>query len=136
MWMELLIKSALVLAGALVVMLMMRRGTSAGRHALGVGALASLLVLPVLLISLPHWSPISTTFLVQAVFPSLAAAAWAAGALLLLTRLAVGWIRCTRLARNGETLERRGGATVVRADVPSAMMWGFVKPVVFLPLES
>ncbi len=171
-------KGAVVLGAAFLLSLALRRASASTRHLLWTAALASLLLLPVLAMVLPQWDapvlPVSAEALAapggkvpldggrplgpasrpaSPDWPRLAAALWAAGALLVLSRLLIGMARVQRLARRarpvhepewldslGELSRKLGIAapvSLLKSDtVTLPMTWGLLRPVVLLPRDA
>lgn len=168
------VKGAVVLGTAFLLSLALRRASASTRHLLWTLALASLLVLPLLSSLLPSWeaqvlpsSMAEPAGFAQAVaaareapapfpaidWPLVAAAAWAAGALLVLGRLLVGMARVRRLARRtrpvqepewlglleelSRSLDITAPVTLLESDqVALPMTWGLRRPVVLLPGDA
>jgi len=163
-------KGAVVLGAAFLVSLLLRRASASTRHLLWTLALASVLLLPLLSGLLPSWEapvlPAAPEVLAgpggavpldrapaSLNWPRLAAATWAAGALLVLARLLIGMVRVRWLARRArpvqqpewldlleESARRLEIAAAVRLlesrEVALPMTWGLRRPVVLLPGDA
>jgi len=160
-------KSTLLLCAAAVAAHALRRGSAAVRHLVWCLALGAAMALPALALVVPGWKPAFLAVLrpagtawggVPAALPpvSLApalAAVWAAGAAVVLARLALGLRAARRLARHAEVvedpawtglLERLGRAMEI--DRPVALLrsdeaampltWGALRPAILLPAEA
>ncbi|HEX8246489.1 MAG TPA: M56 family metallopeptidase [Longimicrobium sp.] len=164
-------KSTLLLAAAAGGAHLLRRGSAAARHLVWTLALGGLLALPALAVLLPDWKPALLAFLRPAAVAVASggeaaatsspahplvlafAAVWAAGALAVLARLAMGLHGVRRLARAAEPvtdpawtelLERFAAAVGVRRPVvllrsreaAMPLTWGAFRPAVLLPAEA
>jgi len=160
-------KSTLLLGAAAVGARAMRRASAAARHLVWSLALGGLMALPALAFLLPDWKPAALAVLrppAQAgeawagaapAVPSLSLAAvllaaWAAGAVYVLARLARGLLAVRRLARGAQRvddprwtdlLERLGrmmgvrrAVVLLRSDeVAMPLTWGALRPAILLP---
>jgi len=163
-------KGAVVLGAAFLGSLLLRRASASTRHLLWTLALASVLLLPLLSGLLPNWeapvlpaapevlaAPGKTVPLDRAPpplnWPRLAAAMWAAGALLVLARLLIGMARLRRVARRAlpvqapewlELLEESSRGLEIGVpvrllesrQVALPMTWGLRRAVVLLPGDA
>ncbi len=159
-------KSTLLLGAAALGAHAMRRASAAARHLVWALALGGLAALPSLAWLLPDWKPAALAFLRPAAdaggewaagpapahlpVETVLLAAWAAGTLVVLARLARGLLAVRRLARGAqvvddpawtELLERLGRAMDVRRpvvllrsrDAAMPLTWGALSPVILLP---
>ncbi|HSU13979.1 M56 family metallopeptidase [Longimicrobium sp.] len=167
-----LAKSTLLLGAAAGGARALRRGSAAARHLVWALALGGLMALPALVLLLPDWKPALLAILrppgsaaawtaasIPAVPASphplllLAAAVWAAGALVVLGRLGMGLHGVRKLARAAEPvtdprwtelLERFAAAVGVRRPVAllrsreaaMPLTWGAFRPAILLPAEA
>lgn len=167
-----LAKSTLLLAGAAAGARALRRGSAAARYLVWALSLAGLVVLPALVRLVPRWQPGLLAFLSPAPHAAAGGAAlaaggteagvspvivvlavWAAGAMVVLARLAFGLAAARRLARGAEVvddaewtelLERVGRAMGVRravsllrsAEASMPLTWGAFHPSILLPAEA
>jgi beta-lactamase regulating signal transducer with metallopeptidase domain len=162
-------KSTLLLGAAAGVAGALRRGSAAARHLVWTLALGGLMALPALVLLLPDWKPELLAVLrpaeqvigsgsapaAGAPHPLLLAlaATWAAGALFVFGRLAMGLRGVRRLARAAEPvtdpawtelLERYAAAVGVRRptvllrsrEAAMPLTWGAFRPAVLLPAEA
>jgi len=162
-------KSTLLLSTAALAARALRRGSAAARHLVWCLALGGAMALPALALVVPGWKPAFLAVLrpagtawgdvpaAQALPPlSLATAltaVWAAGAAVVLARLALALRAASRLARHAETvddpawtglLERLGQAmevgrpvTLLRStEAAMPLTWGALHPSILLPAEA
>ncbi|HYH83067.1 MAG TPA: M56 family metallopeptidase [Longimicrobium sp.] len=160
-------KSTLLLAAAAAGAHAMRRGSAAARHLVWALALGALVALPSLALVLPRWKPTALAVLRPAgggaewAVPAASAApqwsiagvlvaVWAAGAVVVLARLARGLWAVRRLAHTARRvddpawtglLEELGRAMEVRRPVvllrseraAMPLTWGALRPAILLP---
>lgn len=162
-------KSTLLLCTAALAARALRRGSAAARHLVWCLALGGAMALPALALIVPGWKPAFLAVLRPAgaawgsvpaaqVLPPLSlpvalATLWAAGAAVVLARLALALRAASRLARHAETvddpewtglLERLGQAmevgrpvTLLRsAEAAMPLTWGALHPSILLPAEA
>ncbi|MFL5383797.1 MAG: M56 family metallopeptidase [Longimicrobiaceae bacterium] len=163
-------KSTLLLGGAAVAAHALRRGSAAARHLVWSLALGAAMALPALALVVPGWKPGFLAVLrpspgawgmeagAAAAVPALslatvAALVWAAGAAVVLARLALALRAAGRLARHAEVvedpawtglLERLGRAmeigrpvALLRSDEAAMpLTWGALRPSILLPAEA
>jgi beta-lactamase regulating signal transducer with metallopeptidase domain len=160
-------KATLVLAAAALAAWALRRGSAARRHLVWTMAMGALLALPALSLGLPEWEPallaIDTLGAGAAAEGAAAppggagtgvvlAALWAAGALAVLARLALGLLGVRRVARDaravtdpawtaevralGARVGVRGPVRLLRGAAAMPATWGIVRPTVLLPAEA
>ena len=162
-------KSTLLLGTAAVAAHALRRGSAAARHMVWGLALGAAMALPALALVVPGWKPAFLAVLRPAAaawevetaaaavpslpFTTVLAVVWAAGAAVVLARLALGLRAARRLARHAEVvedpawtglLERLGRAMEI--DRPVALLrsdeaampltWGALRPAILLPAEA
>ncbi|MFL5537588.1 MAG: M56 family metallopeptidase, partial [Longimicrobiaceae bacterium] len=162
-------KSTLLLGAAAVAAHALRRGSAAARHLVWCLALGAAMALPALALVVPGWKPAFLAVLRPAAtawemetgaaaipslpFATVLAVVWAAGAAVVLARLALGLRAARRLARHAEVvedpawtglLERLGRAMEI--DRPVALLrsgeaampltWGALRPSILLPAEA
>ncbi|HEV7590553.1 MAG TPA: M56 family metallopeptidase, partial [Longimicrobium sp.] len=162
-------KSTLLLCTAALAARALRRGSAAARHLVWCLALGGAMALPALALVVPGWKPAFLAVLRPAgaawgivpasrALPPLSlavalAVVWAAGAAVVLARLALALRAASRLARHAETvedpewtglLERLGQAmevgrpvTLLRsAEAAMPLTWGALRPAILLPAEA
>ena len=163
-------KSTLLLAGAALAAHALRRHSAAARHFVWALALGGAMALPALAMIVPGWRPgflailrpaqhsagvaVSAPASLLGVSPAaLLLAVWAAGAVVVLARVARGVRAASRLARHAEPvtdpawtelLERLGRAmeigravVLLRSDEAAMpLTWGALRPAILLPAEA
>jgi TonB family protein len=137
------LKATLILLAAWTASLALRRASAGVRHAIWLAAILAVALLPAML-SIPRSAipsaarivaPVfaTTTRAVSAKIPSLPGnivpIVWAAGAIVLLARLALGIFAALRITRSARNLN--GTLYSDRASTP--LTWGILRPVVILP---
>ena len=145
-----LLKSTIIIAAAHLLSLAMRRASAAARHLVWTAALASLLILPLLSLGLPHWSPSAAALPELSIFaaglspaPSdhanagwswrfVGVAVWVAGAAVMLGRLAYGLVRAALTVRSAERWQApRPEVAILRSEhAPAPFVWGLFRPVI------
>lgn len=162
-------KSTLLLGGAAAAARALRRGSAAARHMVWCLALGGAMALPALALVVPGWKPAFLAVLrpstegwgietgAAAVPPlpltTVLAAVWAAGAAVVLARLALALRAARRLARHAEVvedpawtglLERLGRAMEIgrpvvllrSGEAAMPLTWGALRPAILLPAEA
>ena len=143
----LLLKVTVLFCAALCCLPLLRRSTASIRHLICCLALTGALVFPLALAIDPRAIPVHVPVVFMASAATVARAAprnlpistvvfslWALGALLLLTRLALGFVRMSKVVR---TAERTPDARpVFLADVSTPLICGLFHSVVLLPRAS
>jgi len=157
------LKSTVILATAWLLTAILRRHSAAARHMVWTGGMASVVVLPLLSLSLPAWyPPLEPTGLVfqatgrtapevfskPAVATSVPVAAaqielpltgiWAAGTALMLLSIVVSYIGMARRRKTAVPFDGlSSSARLLRAGAGSMpMAFGVFNPVVFLPEDA
>jgi TonB family protein len=144
--MVLLLKVTLLAATALAIQPLMRRSSAAVRHLVCALALAGVILLPFTLLAPASAGAfridVTTTALRVAgvsrrsALPNLLFWIWAAGAALLLARLASGYHVVAGILRGATILPCGRSAPVYLADVSVPVVSGLLRPVVLLPRSA
>lgn len=134
----LLLKVTVLLAGVLAILPLLGRATAGMRHLLCALALGGALLLPVTMLYAPHAIAVTLPVVFQATASAKAGSVstsqwpwWAAGTVMLLLRLAIGYWRLSRVARHADA-----GSGVMLADVSVPLVYGLFRPVILLPREA
>jgi TonB family protein len=132
------LKATIILIAAWAASLALRRASADLRHTIWLVATLAVALLPAVL-SIPQSAlPSAAHIIVSAAIPTAAAATrqlpwllliWAAGAILILTRLIAGVGTASRITRSARSVD--GVLYSDRAQTP--LTWGFFRPVVILP---
>ncbi len=149
------VKSTVVLAGAVFSAALCRRASAAIRHMLWAAALAGILVLPLLSISTPRWTPslpaglaavpaqaetvlevVASRSGMDLSLASWAMGIWAVGVALILFRTGTGFIRVYRLVGRAKPLDCQCDGVRVSGEIPVPAVCGFWHERVMLPEEA
>jgi TonB family protein len=132
------LKATIILVAAFAASLALRRASADVRHTIWLVATLAVALLPAVL-SIPQSAiPSAAHIIVPAAIPTAAAATrqlpwllliWAAGAILILTRLIAGIATASRITRSATSVD--GILYSDRAQTP--LTWGFFRPVIILP---
>lgn len=151
---SLAVKATLLLAGAALVATALGRASAAVRHLVWTGALAGLLMLPLLSGVVPRWqapaavagmvlSPARVVLDVTASGPGRGHSAtvlawwmWALGAAIALAHAAMRMAKIGRVLRRARPFEGLGDGVLVSADVPVPAVFGLWRPRVVLPEDA
>ena len=134
----LLLKVTVLFAAVLALLPVLGKATAGLRHLLCALALAVALLLPLTTL----WAPHAIAVTLPVVFAVTASTKtgpagissgflWAPGTILFLLRLAIGYWRLSRVARQPDA-----GAGVALADVSVPLVYGLLRPVILLPREA
>jgi len=155
------VKAAIILLCALVLNLALRkRGSAALRHFVWIAALLCIVLLPAVSLTIPP-KPAQSIAISTALLPAASGrlasnsvasgqdpaspvpfdysliVIWAAGALLVSARIAIGLMRIARITRRAAP-GSSAGAIRLRwsGEIPAPLTWGILRPVVLLPAAS
>jgi beta-lactamase regulating signal transducer with metallopeptidase domain len=139
-------KSTALLAAGLLCLRLLRRGDAAARHLVCLVSLASAGAVLLAAAWSPHWSflisvpqvssvspPATYTGAARWSWPTLLAAIWALGALVMSARAAGGWIMLARVRRRSMHFLDGDGAEVRIANVGTPLACGVLRPLILLP---
>jgi beta-lactamase regulating signal transducer with metallopeptidase domain len=138
-------KSTALLAAGLLCLRLLRRGDAAARHLVCLVSLASAGAVLLAAAWSPHWSFLISVPQVSSVsppatytgaarwWPTLLAAIWALGALVMSARAAGGWIVLLRIRRRSTHFLDGDGAEVRIANVGTPLACGVLRPLILLP---
>ena len=164
-WIDLAIKTTLILVGAEIVAWRLRRGSAAARHLVWFTGLAAAAALPALSAALPRWRievlPVDTALETATGSAAATGGSWAswglvfwlAGALAVLAPLVLGRVRVWWLERSSERLDLgpwpaltnslcgeiglSRAVALRRADQAIVpMTWGVLRPIILLPRDA